>query len=492
LFEGVELRDVRIGAHCVLDRLYFALRDPDWATVSLRLNEPVITQSCDGFLVRIEGTSEGAGTPFVFSVEFIGTADSFEARLRYRTTSDVAINRVGFCLLHPMSFAGSPLEVTGDTGTVRARFPDRIAPRSPFADFYRLKVLAAGAQVEMTFSGDLFEMEDQRNWIDASYKTFSTPLSRPIPRTLAAGAEGQQTVGIRWRPRELVVVSETVAVTQSRPNESPLPPSRPPLGLGASRSRAPVRASDIALLRSLAPAWLAVTLLLNSDWRSRWARAVEEANALGVPLDVTLVAGSHDAIDAWDPGKDSIMFGAIRLQAYDRVSHVTTKELAEALHALRDRLVWAAGARIAGGSRANFTELNRVSDRLPIDLLDEVAFAANPQVHAFDDASILQTPGALASAVRDALEVARGRPLLVGPLTLKPMFNAVAANPDQQDDLPPDPRQHDDVAGEWARLAIDASAGAAGVTIYETVGEWGVLDSSGKPSPAYRTLARNT
>ena len=39
--------------------------------------------------------------------------------------------------------------------------------------------------------GDTFEMEDQRNWTDASYKTYVRPLALPWPYTLRAGEQHQ-------------------------------------------------------------------------------------------------------------------------------------------------------------------------------------------------------------------------------------------------------------------------------------------------------------
>ena len=33
-------------------------------------------------------------------------------------------------------------------------------------------------EAELAFEGDIFEMEDQRNWTDASFKTYCTPLAR--------------------------------------------------------------------------------------------------------------------------------------------------------------------------------------------------------------------------------------------------------------------------------------------------------------------------
>lgn len=37
----------------------------------------------------------------------------------------------------------------------------------------------AYAGVISEFEGDVFEMEDQRNWTDASYKTYCTPWGCP-------------------------------------------------------------------------------------------------------------------------------------------------------------------------------------------------------------------------------------------------------------------------------------------------------------------------
>ena len=37
-------------------------------------------------------------------------------------------------------------------------------------------------------------MEDQRNWTDASYKTYVRPLALPWPYTLAAGAKFEQAI----------------------------------------------------------------------------------------------------------------------------------------------------------------------------------------------------------------------------------------------------------------------------------------------------------
>ena len=44
--------------------------------------------------------------------------------------------------------------------------------------------------------GDTFEMEDQRNWLDASYKTYVRPLALPWPYTIGQGQRFTQSVAL--------------------------------------------------------------------------------------------------------------------------------------------------------------------------------------------------------------------------------------------------------------------------------------------------------
>ena len=63
--------------------------------------------------------------------------------------------------------------------------------------------IAPGTWATCTMEGDAFEMEDQRNWSDASYKTYVRPLARPWPYTLPKGEPVAQSVTARdlRRPR---------------------------------------------------------------------------------------------------------------------------------------------------------------------------------------------------------------------------------------------------------------------------------------------------
>ena len=53
---------------------------------------------------------------------------------------------------------------------------------------------ANGISAKLQFSGDTFEMEDQRNWTDASYKTYCRPLDLPFPFEIKKGEKITQKI----------------------------------------------------------------------------------------------------------------------------------------------------------------------------------------------------------------------------------------------------------------------------------------------------------
>ena len=65
---------------------------------------------------------------------------------------------------------------------MKSRFPEEIDPQCPFQDIRALThEVAPGVSATCRMEGDTFEMEDHRNWMDASYKTYVRPLALPWP-----------------------------------------------------------------------------------------------------------------------------------------------------------------------------------------------------------------------------------------------------------------------------------------------------------------------
>ncbi|NCV02268.1 MAG: hypothetical protein EBV53_13960 [Proteobacteria bacterium] len=165
------------------------LRDPSWAT--LVPDDVTMAWTDQGHARVLTRTFTAAGRALSGTVVVtVDPAGTLEADLRLVAHRDFATNRSGFVVLHPIDgIAGSPLTVRHSDGHTEAtHFPETISPSQPVFDISGLAHEVGGVQVDLSFEGEVFEMEDQRNWIDASYKTYCRPIARPLPYVIPAGS----------------------------------------------------------------------------------------------------------------------------------------------------------------------------------------------------------------------------------------------------------------------------------------------------------------
>ena len=137
---------------------------------------------------------------FVYDARIEGLASgkcSFHAE--GASARDFRTNRVGFVVLHPLrGVAGRPMTIGHIDGSVETvTMPELISPDQPaFADPGAVAEPVDGLRVTCRLEGDTFEMEDQRNWTDASFKTYVRPVALPRPFTVSAGERVAQSVTI--------------------------------------------------------------------------------------------------------------------------------------------------------------------------------------------------------------------------------------------------------------------------------------------------------
>lgn len=493
------LRRICLGEHEVLRGIYAAVRDHNWGTIPGLVKENRRELGEKSFLIEFQNEHNSREVNFVWRGTIRGEVDGTiqyefdgEARSTFRR------NRIGFCVLHPIrECAGANARQTRVDGRVIAsRFPVIIEPqifgKSSFRDLRAVAhEFAPGLWAEVEFEGDVFEMEDQRNWTDASFKTYCTPLALPFPVQIHAGTRIQQKVTLRLLQTStqtnvgVVEVShpEPDVVTISMAESRSLP--FPRLGLGMTSIGTALTVAEIARIRALNLSHLRVDVRLASpDWQAVWTRATHEARQIGCDLEVALhlpSAGSGN-LAAWrhclqtDPPELS------RVLALREGEIATTRETLKLIrHALAGLPL-----PIGAGSDANFCELNREQalGNLALDEADFLFWSMNPQVHACDPLSIMETLEAQADTLHTARTFARGKPLVITPVTLKPRFNAVAtsqATAAAPDELPQnvDPRQLSQFLASWTLGSVEAlsTSGAESITLFETVGWRGVMES---------------
>ncbi len=476
---GDELADISLDGTVVLRSVRLVLRERDWGTVDLGVE-------------RREGASSaltlhvgGGGIEGTVAVHADG--DRLEVVADVRADDEIETNRLGLVVLHPPTVAGAELAVTHADGAVeRTRFPRTISPHQPAFDIAGLAWEHRGLAVSMTLEGDVFEMEDQRNWTDASFKTYSRPLEFPFPYRLAAGTRVRQTVSLRAAGR-----ADLAAATE---DEIVLQPAGvvPAIGIGAATAPGPAPAPTPV------GSFVRVELDLASP---AWRAALDRATASGLPLDVRFVRASAPELFEAARALRGLRVRTVGAFAGDgpekHVSDATT--VAALREALREEGL---DLPVVGGARTHFTELNRGHALLPDDL-DGVGFAVTPLFHSRATAQLVESLGILPLIARQAVELSRGVPVHVGPVTLRPHVDAVAttpepvpSEPDLRDGYGPalldatDPRQSAPELAAWtiASLAALTTPGIASVAFFEEWGPRGIRSSVGEPYPVAEAL----
>ncbi len=484
-----ELRYLRVGDSEVIRRVYVAVRDRLWRTIPLHISNFQAQIEENHFHLTFTAAHQEGEIDFAWRGTITGEASgTITFTMDGEARSTFQRNRIGICVLHPVrECAGQPCAIESPEGTMEsAYFPQLIAPHQPFKNLRAIThEIHRGLRAEVRLEGDIFEMEDQRNWTDGSFKTYSTPLALPFPVAIEKGAKITQSFELRLKGETTpaLIKDATPEIVTLTVGTTPIG-RLPRIGLGVASHGQQLSTREIALLRALHLSHLRVDLHLHTtSYEAALRRATNEARALQVNLEIALFFSDSeeeqlralaDIVRRIDPPVATWLI----FHTAEKVTSAKWIKLARQALQQPDT-----SAKFGGGTDYYFAELNRncpTSEAL--ELTDIICYSINPQVHAVDDVSLIETLEAQAATVETARQFLGNVPLAITPVTLKPRFNPDArehvAAPDP-DTLPAsvDKRQMSLFAAAWTvgSLKYLAESDVESLTFYETTGWRGVM-----------------
>jgi hypothetical protein len=490
------LRYLKVAGVEVLRALAYLVRDENWGTYIPTLSGLKIDQRPDSFSVsysaacrrgdmeiayeaRIEGRPDG-------TLEFTGTATP---------KTDFLTARTGFVVLHPLKgVAGQPVEVEHvDDKVEKSRFPPLVDPVQPFLLIRSLThEVLPGLKATVRMDGDAWEMEDHRNWSDASFKTYVRPLALPWPYTLKAGEPVKQSVTLRLSGAAPKPATGAKAKAVEVKVGAATRQSMPAVGLGMPAEEIDHAIARLDLLKLAAPK----LLICHFDPRQRHGqkelygyRVVCEQTGADCELEVVV-----ESVDKFKPElmkvaalvrETGLRLSAVALCPVGDLKSVLpggprppAPPLEELYKAAREALP---GVKLGGGMFSFFTELNR--KRPPAQLLDFVHNSTCPIVHAADDRSVMETHEALPYQVATARSFIGKTPHRIGPSAIgcrdNPHGKTFTPNPGNERIclVRMDPRQRGLFGAAWTLgyIASFAPTGVEAVSIGAPTGPLGII-----------------
>lgn len=413
-YDNGDVRFLRLGGLPILDRIYVRIRDAGWGTEPMRSGLASIEESGGSFRI-VSSLRWGDDPPWASGTLDVSASESELSAVALITFHrNAVVQRAGLNLHHPLaSTIGRRYRWGNGRSSGAGTFPEVIYPQIrdqarflPMIGPFDRLVIDADPQTALTFTfhGALFETEDQRNWTDASFKTYGPPIDGPQAQPQAPGHTITQAVRMQITARRAVRTAPVGTLQRITLGQRPLPPL-PPIGATAT-SLWPGPGEPAGALPEAVPAGLIEHV--RADLRPDAADSVERlvrisawARDSSVPLELAL----HGTWTA--PGNADQIFrlvDGVPLRAILALGKGTEPTAEGVVSQLRSRAAaHGLSAMTAAGTAGHFSEVNRA--RASVLDADAVVWSTNPQVHEPDDTSVMQAAPIVAGTADSASRI---------------------------------------------------------------------------------------
>ena len=485
LRDNLFLRNIKYNDIEILKLISFLVRDKNWNNYTPEIVKTTSYNKDNNLHFEFDlkyGDAEQLEVKILLSIGY----DSVKLIVNGKFLTDFWTNRIGFNLLLPLEgVVDQEVIVTKSDQTIETlKYPLIIKPDQPMVKFNNLSyAMFNSIDLNIRFSGIHFEMEDQRNWGDASYKIYSGSLLDPFPYKENKDSAFHQEIEI--------IVKEKNNLTETMQSQNILPINTneeyrmPNVGIKVDNETVVSESLNVDFLYHLV------------DFESKTENK-KKIYSLPVYL-VALIDHSREINDIIKDIKDYIALNNIKLDKLLICPKIYLNSFQPAgewpsVPSLGDYYKEAKihfpDVQIFSGMVTNFTELNR---KRPDGEFDGINFSFTPIVHDASDYGVLDTPNSLKYILNTIPNFTNDTPIHIGPITLGMHFNPygedLANNPNKRrlEMAEIDPRHDSLMSLNWSIAVFSEiiSKNTKYITFASLKGIHGILTDNDQKRPLF-------
>ena len=391
-FEGREL----------IRRLFVTVRDEQWQEIAPKEWTSDIDELSATVFISARHVSDLVDFAWKATLKMAAGGRELMFGFTGKSLRDMTLCRLGLVILHPVEWMiGAEICAENSKSVQSLRVPNVISPQ-PIVDgipaamtqpFSMLRIERSGlGKLEFRFEGDLFELEDQRNWGDSTFKTYCTPLRMGFPRFVRSGTSISHRVRATFSPSRPCDSPTSSRLRKAIPRTQSAFPK-----IGRVRRPADTRGDEEG------PSWRHFQVRVGDDGDlAELIRSLAQ-NTSSTRLEFALVPQD-------DPRSLRSILSQLsehrhrieRLLVYGAGSSIPISAVLERLRAAMEEFRALGDVPVLSATQGYFVEFNR-AERFPAPI-SGIAFPLTATVHADDADTVVDN----VVTIRDMADTARG------------------------------------------------------------------------------------
>ena len=417
--DSIYIRSIKYFDIEIVKLISFLVRDKNWNNYSPKIIKQKILKNKNSINFKFDLEYSDKNKKLITTNTYLIKKNSIIIKSQGRFLTNFKTNRIGFNILLPLkNVVGEKIQITDiNSNILNSKFPRLISPDQPFINIseinYSMKNML---KLKLKFKGIKFEMEDQRNWGDASYKLYSGSLLDTFPYLIEKNTDFFQQIEISFETIPSFKKIDSITYPNLKINKK-LNIVAPKIGIKFDKFDSKILDKNDLKFNIILKEFDLTKInfntfnfkTINTNINLFAIFIIDHTKLVDDVIDI--IAKILKKINC----KISYIFICPKtyLNSYQPAgSWPNVPPLSEYNKKIKKKIK---NVKIVSGMITNFTELNR---KKPIGNYDIMSFSFTPIVHDASDRAILETPETINHIMKTLKKINSRCDIHIGPISL--------------------------------------------------------------------------